>query len=77
MPKITPIHWRRFEKFLLFVGCELVRQESSHRVYSKNGLARPIIVPTYNPLPVFIIKNNLRVLGIDNGQYLLTLKKIK
>jgi len=76
MPRITPISWKKFEKFLLFVGCEFVRQESSHRVYSRVGLARPVILPAYKSLPVFIIKNNLRVLGIDQKTYLEILNKI-
>lgn len=76
MPRITPIPWKKFEKFLLFLGCEFVRQESSHRVYNKAGLARPIIVPAYKSLPVFIIKNNLRVLGVDQKIYLEILNKI-
>lgn len=33
MPKITPINWKTFEKFLLFVGCEFKRQKGDHRVY--------------------------------------------
>ncbi len=61
---------------MLRVGCEFVRQEGSHRVYWKNDLKRPIILPTYKKLPVFIIKNNLRLLGVTNDQYLNILEKL-
>ena len=70
MPKIKSIHWKKFEKFLLYIGCEFVREKGDHRIYWKEGLKRPIIVPRYNPLPSFIILNNLRVLNITKEKYL-------
>ncbi len=70
MPKLAPIHWRRFERFLLYVGCELVREKGDHRIYSRPGLLRPVIVPRDTQLPVFIIRNNLRVLNISHDEYL-------
>ncbi|OQA82485.1 MAG: YcfA-like protein [Microgenomates group bacterium ADurb.Bin238] len=76
MPSITPIHWKKFEKFLIYVGCEFKRQKGDHRVYWRSGLIRPIILPTYKSLPVFIIRNNLRTLGIDHNDYLEILKTI-
>lgn len=76
MPSITPIDWKKFEKFLLFIGCEFKRQKGDHRVYWRADLKRPIILPTYKSLPVFIIRNNLRTLGINHNEYLGVLKKI-
>lgn len=76
MPRIAPISWKRFEKFLLFVGCEFVREKGDHRIYWRKGLARPVVVPRDSALPVFIIRNNLRVLGISPEEYLEILKRI-
>lgn len=76
MAKLTPIHWKRFEKFLFFVGCELKRTKGDHRIYWRVGLKRPIVVPTDTQLPVFIIRNNLRELGISPQEYLELLKRI-
>lgn len=76
MPKIAPIPWQTFEKFLLHVGCTFKRQKGDHRVYWRAGLNRPVILPTYGSLPVFIIRNNLRTLGIDHNTYLEVLKKV-
>ncbi|MBU0578861.1 type II toxin-antitoxin system HicA family toxin [Patescibacteria group bacterium] len=76
MPKIVPISWKKFEKFLLFIGCEFKRQKGDHRVYWRTNLKRPIILPTYKQLPVFIIRNNLRTLGINHDEYLEILKRI-
>lgn len=69
MDKVGKVSWKRFEKFLLAVGCEFKSQEGSHRKYRKPGLLRPIIVPCDAQLPQFIISNNLRTLGISREQF--------
>lgn len=74
--RIRPISWKKFDKALLKLGCRFVRQEGSHRVYTRPGIRRPIILPTYDPLPIFIIKNNLRTLQISNEEYLKALNSI-
>jgi len=76
MPRLTPLPFKQFEKFLLYIGCTYERQKGGHRIYSKPGLSRPIVVPTYKRLPVMIIKNNLRTLGLSQKQYWEILKKI-
>jgi predicted RNA binding protein YcfA (HicA-like mRNA interferase family) len=74
--RITPISYKKFEKFLFKVGCEFVRQKGDHRIYKKEGLARPIIIPAVKEIPVFIILNNLRILGISREEYLEIIKKV-
>jgi len=76
MPKITPVDWKTFEKFLLFVGCEFKRQKGDHKIYWRADINRPIVLPTYKELPVFIIRNNIRTLGISQQEYVAILKKI-
>ncbi|MCX6743553.1 MAG: type II toxin-antitoxin system HicA family toxin [Candidatus Parcubacteria bacterium] len=76
MPRLTPIHWKIFEKFILFVGCSFSREKGDHRVYSRDGLKRPIVIPRSGDLPVFIIRNNLRVLNISPDEYLEILKQL-
>lgn len=60
MPKMTPLHWKRLEAIFLAAGFQFFRQEGSHRSYVKPGIARPVVIPTYDEVPVFIIKNNLK-----------------
>lgn len=76
MTRIAPLHWRDFEKFLFYVGCEFKREKGDHRVYWREGIRRPIIVPREKDLPIFIIRNNLRTLGIGREEYLEIMKKI-
>jgi predicted RNA binding protein YcfA (HicA-like mRNA interferase family) len=70
MPAIRPVPYQELEKFLLYVGCVFKRQKGSHRVYWRDGLLRPIILPAYQAVPVFIIKNILKQLGIPAEEYL-------
>mgnify|MGYP001953191029 CR=1 FL=1 len=76
MPKISSIHWKRFEKFLLFVGCEFEREKGDHRIYWRKNLTRPVVVPRDTQLPVFVIRNNLRILGISQQEYLEILERL-
>ena len=46
-----------------------MRQEGSHVVYTKPGASRPIVIPTYRSIPVFVIKNNLRSAGLTRDRY--------
>jgi len=73
---ITPIHYKKFVKVVEYVGCVFARQKGSHLVYKRSDLLRPVIIPIYNPLPVMIIKNNLRLLGLSNEQYLEILQSV-
>ena len=76
MVRLTPISWKDFEKFLLFLGCKFKHQKGSHRVYTRSGLKRPLVVPVYDEIPMFVIRNNLRVLGMTIEEYLEILKQL-
>ncbi len=74
MPRITPIHWRDLEKVFLSAGFRFVKQEGSHRSYTKAGVLRPVVIPAYSEVPVSIIHNNLKTAGISRDEYLNLLK---
>ncbi|MFH1145393.1 MAG: type II toxin-antitoxin system HicA family toxin [bacterium] len=76
MSKFGPIHWKKFEKFLFFVGCNFEREKGDHRVYWRYDLKRPIVIPRNSSLPMFIVRNNLRLLGISPQEYLDILDKL-
>ncbi|NLE08267.1 MAG: type II toxin-antitoxin system HicA family toxin [Dehalococcoidales bacterium] len=75
MPRIVPIPWQRFECVILKCGCRFVREEGDHRIYNRENLIRPIVFPMEKDLPVFIIKNNLRILGVSRDDYFTKLKE--
>jgi hypothetical protein len=47
-----------------------------HFVYVKPGVARPVVIPDWDEVPVFIIKNNLRTAGISRDEYFEFLSKV-
>ena len=75
MPRITPVHWQALEKVFLAAGFRFARQEGSHRSYVKAGILRPIVIPTYQEVPVSIIRNNLKTAGISRGEYFRLLRE--
>jgi predicted RNA binding protein YcfA (HicA-like mRNA interferase family) len=44
MPRIVPLPWRTLQKVFLQAGFHFVRQEGSHRAYTKEGIGRPVII---------------------------------
>ena len=77
MPKFTPEHWRTLEAVFSAAGFRLTRQEGSHRSYVKPGIARPVVIPTYKEVPVFIIRNNLKTAGLSRDEYFALLNQFK
>jgi len=76
MAHLRPIHWKKFEKFILFIGCHFEREKGDHRIYWRKELKRPVVIPRDGELPVFIIRNNLRILEISPEKYLEILKQV-
>ncbi|MCJ7772210.1 MAG: type II toxin-antitoxin system HicA family toxin [Desulfobacterales bacterium] len=56
-------------------GFSRVRIEGDHYVYTKDGVARPIVIPDWREVPVFTIKNNLRSANISREEYFTLLAK--
>ena len=75
MPRMTPVHWRILEQVFLAAGFRFVRQQGSHRSYVKPGIARPVVIPTYDEIPVSIIRNNLKTAGIARDEYFSLLEQ--
>lgn len=63
---------RVFEK----AGFSCVRIEGDHYVYTKDGVVRPIVIPDWREIPVFIIKNNLRSANISREEYFTLLAEV-
>ena len=70
MPRIVPIHYRRLVRILELEGFVQSRERGDHMMFTKAGIERPAVIPRYDPLPVFIIKNVLRTARISRDRYL-------
>jgi predicted RNA binding protein YcfA (HicA-like mRNA interferase family) len=76
MPRIAPIHYKRVVRILEHEGFALTRERGDHMVLTKPGIERPVVVPRYDPRPVFIIKNVLRTARIPRERYLDLLEQV-
>ena len=74
MSHIAPVHFKKLVRVFELSGFVLDRREGDHLVYVKEGIKRPVVIPTYNQVPVFIIKNNLRSARISREEYFRLLK---
>jgi predicted RNA binding protein YcfA (HicA-like mRNA interferase family) len=75
MPRIAPIPYQKLVRVLELEGFTLVRERGDHMIFSKPGILRPLVVPRYDSLPVFIIKNVLRTGQISRDKYFALLER--
>ena len=75
--RLSNISIAEFRLFLSEKGCKKVESgNTGHEKWSKEGLLRPIVFQTHiDPIPEFIIRNNLRNLGLTVNDYKAWLKE--
>jgi predicted RNA binding protein YcfA (HicA-like mRNA interferase family) len=76
MPRIVPISYQKLVRVLELEGFRFARERGDHMIFSKPGIVRPIVVPRYDALPIFIIKNILRTAQISRERYLKLLDSV-
>ncbi len=76
MPPLRPVNYQMLAKVFEREGFTFDRQRGDHLIYTKPGVKRPLVIPMYKELPVFIIKNLLRTAGISREQYFDLLKNV-
>lgn len=69
MPKLSAVSYKQLARVFEADGFRLVREEGDHMVYTKPGVLRPVVIPKYSAVPVFVIKNNLRTARISRDRY--------
>lgn len=71
MGKLKNITLKQFKAYLLHCGLKHIRTKGGHEIWSSKNLTRPVVLQTHvDPIPEFIIKNNLRTIG-QTEQHLL------
>ncbi|MBQ8969264.1 MAG: type II toxin-antitoxin system HicA family toxin [Bacteroidaceae bacterium] len=75
--KLSNISLTEFRQFLSDMGCREVEcSDGGHEKWAKEGCLRPVILQTHiSPVPEFILKNNLRTLGLTRKDFINWLKK--
>ena len=75
MGTLSNISITQFRDMLAALGLSCVRTKGDHEAWSKNGMLRPVIFQTHvDPIPEFIIRNNLKTLGISRDEFIALLK---
>jgi len=69
MPPIRPVSYKSLVRVFEREGFVFVRQQGDHLIYTKSGVKRPLVIPAYTAVPVFIIKNLLRTAGMSRERY--------
>ena len=69
----------QFESFLELVHCmDITHNGGHHQKWTRSDLTRQIIFQKkIDPIPEFIVKNNLRVLGYSKENFFEVLESIK
>lgn len=64
-------------KFLEYLDCKHIRTTGGHYHYARKDLDRPLTLQSHiDPVPEFIIRNHLRILGISKNECLEILGKV-
>lgn len=68
--KIQSTNYKVQVKIFEKAGCVYVRTKGDHLIYHYPGAVRPVVIPKYKEIPAFIIKNNMRIIGLSREKYL-------
>jgi predicted RNA binding protein YcfA (HicA-like mRNA interferase family) len=61
MPRLTPAPYRQLARLFEKEGWQYSRTKGDHLIYTKPGNIRPLVIPMYDDVPVFVVKNPNRV----------------
>jgi predicted RNA binding protein YcfA (HicA-like mRNA interferase family) len=76
MRALRPVQYAKLVKVFEQDGFNFDRQRGDHLIYTKPGLIRPLVIPIYDQVPVFIIKNLLRTAGMSRERYFELLQSV-
>ncbi|MEK6408487.1 MAG: type II toxin-antitoxin system HicA family toxin [Acidobacteriota bacterium] len=69
MPAMRPVRYSTLTRVFELDGWIHHRTSGDHFVYVKPGFKRPVVIPKWDEVPIFIIQNNLRTAGMSRERY--------
>ena len=76
MRNLSNVSVSEFRAIMLLLGLSKVRTKGGHEAWMKAGMTRPAIVQTHvDPVPEYVLRNNLRIIGISREEFLTLLEK--
>lgn len=77
MKSLSNISVKDFRAALTLLGLSPIRTKGGHEAWMKKGMLRPVIFQSHiNPIPEFIIRNNLSNIGISKVDFISILNKV-
>lgn len=77
MKTLSNISIKDFRAALTLLGLSQIRTKGGHEAWMKEGMTRPVIFQTHvEPIPEFIIRNNLRNLNVSKKEFLSLLENL-
>ena len=77
MRNLSNVSISEFRAIMLLLGLTRVRTKGGHEAWMKAGMTRPAIVQTHvDPVPEYVLRNNLRIIGISREEFLTLLEKL-
>lgn len=76
MPVIKPTSYQVQVKIFEAAGCKYSHTRGDHLVYHHPVAIRPVVIPKYKEVPVLVIKNNMKVIGMTRETYFQLLGSI-
>ena len=73
--KIKPTSFQVQVKIFEMAGCRYVRTQGDHLIYHYPEAIRPVVIPRYREVPVFIIRNKMKIIGMPREKYLELLQR--
>ncbi|MGH7814295.1 MAG: type II toxin-antitoxin system HicA family toxin [Candidatus Binataceae bacterium] len=70
MAALRPLHFRTLAAVFERAGFTFNRRHGDHLIYTKSGVKRPLVIPMYREVPVFVIKNLLRTAEMSREEFL-------
>lgn len=71
MKKLSNITLDEFRAFMRAKGLTMQRTNGGHEMWSREGMPRPVVFQTHiDPLPEFVVKNNLNAIGVSRKDFL-------
>jgi len=76
MHAIRPTSYEVQVKVFEAAGCKYSHTRGDHLVYHYPAAIRPVVIPKYKEVPVFVIKNNMKLIGLSREKYLQILHSL-
>lgn len=77
MRNLSNVTLSEFRAIMVLLGLTKVRTKGGHEAWMKAGMTRPAIVQTHvDPVPEYVLRNNLRIIGISRDEFLAILEQL-